>query len=229
MVIPPHQPLGDGLHRLRSPLLVARAGEHGPRLGQGSNLAFVAFRRPQGRAVVVVRAAVPFPIPGALFQRVLQGAGPLPVGVRLLPVPPPLAKGSETSQRSMKEPPQPDALAPAPDAHPVHAVVPIPAAHQRQPMWSCRRTCLQCPTTVLVECGLPIGEFVLAVALLLVRCQGFALAEGHLLVQDRLVAGGFHVFGGHVRQPQQIVGDARPHPSTALGTRPPSRRWVPPV
>ncbi len=88
-------------------------------------------------------------------------------------------------------------------------------------MGALRASPLDGPQAVLVDGGALVGQRVVAVALLFVRLQGFALPEGHLLVEDGSIARLFDVLGGHEGQPEQVVGDA--------GAHPPPRGGMPPV
>src|ERR1017187_6138438 len=50
-------------HRTRCTLRIGGAGDHGPRLGNGIDLTFVAGRRSQWRSVVEPSAAIPIAVP----------------------------------------------------------------------------------------------------------------------------------------------------------------------
>ena len=88
--IPPNQVLIQRLHRDPRAFRVARAGEHAPALRDRIDLAFRVRGRPQRRAVIEVRAAVPAAIPGialdvgAQLRRLLAAAfGKLRIAARV--------------------------------------------------------------------------------------------------------------------------------------------------
>ena len=70
----PHEVGADRVHRAVREARRRRAGEHRPRLGDRVDLALVALRRAERRAVVVVAAPVPLAVPG--FARARTRGGP---------------------------------------------------------------------------------------------------------------------------------------------------------
>src|SRR5262249_39401312 len=120
---------GQGPFRSRR---VRGTGDHRPGLGEGVDLALVILGRSQGRAVVEIGAAIPGAVPGVGFQRRPQTLGPLPAPRRPRRVAASLGELCERLQHGDEEPAVPDALTLAVGAYPVHAIVPVARAHQRQ-------------------------------------------------------------------------------------------------
>ncbi len=131
------------------------------------------------------------------------------------------AQRAKAPHRRAEEPAQPHALAAAlaPDA--AHAVVPVAVAHQRQPVHPRRQRALEGQAAVLEERRGARRGRVLRVTVVLAGPQRLTLEEGHLLVEDRRVAGRGHVLARHVGEPGEVVG--------APGAHAAPRRWVPPV
>jgi hypothetical protein len=129
-VVVPDEPLLHGLHGLAGPPLVARAGDDGPGLGNGVDLAFLVFRRSERRPIVEERALVPLPVPCLRVQGCRQISDPTPPACCAITFSAAVGDWSELPQIHQQKPPQPDAL-PSPfvtDA--VHAVVPIAGSDQ---------------------------------------------------------------------------------------------------
>jgi hypothetical protein len=64
-----HEIALDRVQGLHSPLGRCRTGDHRPGLGQGIDAAFVALRRAERGAVVIIGPAIPTPVPAAVFER----------------------------------------------------------------------------------------------------------------------------------------------------------------
>ena len=108
-----------------------RAGEHRPGLGDRVDPALVVLGRAQRRAVVVVAAPVPLAVPG-LLEHAREAAGLAAVALGPGRVAAGLAERRELAQDAVEEEAQPGALAAPFPSHAVHAVVPVPAAHERK-------------------------------------------------------------------------------------------------
>ncbi len=201
LVVTPHEPFSDSIHRLCCARRVGRPRQDSPRLGDGINLAFAVLDRPQGRAVVIVCAEVPVPVPGMRLQRLEEVVGSLSVRGGLFLMAHTLAQRSESGQGGVQEPTQPYAFAAALNAHPVHTVVPVVAADQGQVVRSGGRPFLQGPAAMLVE-GVHLGSgFIVSVALHLLFFQGGALEKRHFFGQDRFVTSGGYIVRGDERKP----------------------------
>src|SRR5664279_3870273 len=62
-------------HRTRSTLRIGGAGDHGPRLGNGIDLTFIAGCRSQWHAIIEPSAAIPVTVPRLTLKRRLQRNG----------------------------------------------------------------------------------------------------------------------------------------------------------
>src|SRR3989337_1157375 len=91
----------------------------------------------------------------------------------------------ERGKRRMQEPAEPDALAPAPLADPVHAVVPVARADQRQAVLAAGETLIEPARAVLEERRALFREHGLEVGVVLARPERPALEERNGLVQHR--------------------------------------------
>src|SRR5690606_19301294 len=80
---------GEGLLHLR---VVARPGDHGPRLRDGVDLALGTLGRAQRRAVVVVGAAEPGAVPAGVVEALAEPRPVRPVARGPLGLPPRLAE-----------------------------------------------------------------------------------------------------------------------------------------
>ena len=127
----------------------------------------------------------------------------------------------EGGQDGMQEPAQPDALAAALVADPVHAVVPVARPHERQPVRADGEAPVEGRRTVLEQRRRLRRPFRLEVGVRLVGPQRRSLDEWDDLVEDRRVARDREVAIDHVRQPEAIVRDPGPDA--------PTRRRMPPV
>jgi len=119
---------------LPRPFWVAGAGEDGPRLGNGIDLALAVLGRAKGRTIVIVGAAIPLAIPAVFFNGLADrlGLGAVALGVGGLTHT--FAKRGKGRQRAVEEPAQPDAFPFTFNAHAIHAVVPVAGPHKRNPM-----------------------------------------------------------------------------------------------
>ena len=208
-----------GLHGLACPLLVGRAGDHGPGLGDGVDLAFVVLRRSERRPVVEEGALVPLPVPRLRVQRGLERRGGGPPARRTILFPAAIGDPGELPQVRDEKPAQPDALAPALVTDAVHAVVPIPGPDQRQAVAAHVEAPVQGPGAVFVQRRPVFRLGGLEVGLLLPVLQGRPVEPRNLFVENRRVLGGLEIVCHRIRQPEAIVGD--PSPNSATGRRMP--------
>src|SRR4029077_14081022 len=113
------------------PLGVAGAGDDAPALSDRVDPALVARRGAERRPIVKAGPPVPFAVPPVRFHGgdISVRPRPEPGGFRVSPGLRVLAEGA---QRRDKEPRQPDAFAAPLDADPVHSVVPVALADQRE-------------------------------------------------------------------------------------------------
>ena len=122
-----------GLHRLLRARRLRGARQDGPRLRQRVDPALLVLRRPERRPVVEVGAPVPAAVPREL-EDAAQPRRLVPVAEREIGALAGIADRGEVGQHADEEPSEPHALAAAFVADAVHAVVPVAAAHQRQPV-----------------------------------------------------------------------------------------------
>jgi hypothetical protein len=87
---------------------------------------------PQRRAVIEVRAPIPFAVPTVQVEIAAQLRLRLVASLRERGIAPCACELGELPQDRAKEEPQPHAFARALDADEVHAVVPVARAHERQ-------------------------------------------------------------------------------------------------
>ncbi len=121
----------------------------------------------------------------------------------------------------MQEEAQPAALAAPLAPDPVHAVVPVAAAEQRQPVGAGGDRLVDGAQTVLEERARFGGDRGLQVGLVGALVEQRRGEERHALVEHRRVAGHSQVARDGERQPEQVV--------RAAGARALARRRVPPV
>ena len=196
------------------------AGQHGPALRNGIDLAFGVARRSQRRAVVEVGATVPVAIPAVALDILAQlcrlflaarGEGAVAAHARKL---------GELHQHVIQEETQPHAFAFAVCANHVHAVVPVTCADERQAALAEAQTSEDGAHAVLIQ----IGGFVRAtghvVIRILFRGDLAAVEKGYGFVQHPGVAGGEDVAAQRQRQPQVVVGAVRAHAAVGSGMPP---------
>ncbi|MNE00643.1 hypothetical protein D3C80_930580 [compost metagenome] len=197
------------------------ARQHRPALRQRVDAAFLVARRTQYLAVVEPGAAIPAAVPGVRFQFFGECGGLGGATQRKGAVA--LAQGdaAECPQHLMAKEAQPHAFALPLFADPVHAVVPVAAAHQRQAMGAALQGVAEGTLTMLVQAlgqGRLSGQIVVGL-FTGIECTAFQIAGR--LVKHGVVPGNLYVAAGGQRQPQQVV--------RAAGTHPALQRWVPPV
>ena len=119
----------DGLHGLRRAGRPRSAGQHRPRLGDGVDAALLAGRRAERGAIVEPPSPIPVAIPGLAFEGAVQRLDVRPPLCNSRMIAAVLRDVCEVAQRRVQEPAEPDALTLTALTDPVHAVVPIAAAH----------------------------------------------------------------------------------------------------
>src|SRR5439155_307004 len=159
--------------------------------------ALVARGGAERRAVVVEAAAIPCPVPSRALERDAQPRAMLLVAGRARLVAAGLAAAQEGAQHGVEEEAHPHALALAVAAHPVHAVVPVTGAEQRQAVPPAGERSFDRAAAVLVEIGGFARAGGLEVGLVLARGELARDHERDRLAEDRAVAGARDVFGGH--------------------------------
>ena len=70
------------------------------------------------------------------------------------------------------------------------------------------------PQAVFIQRSVLVGGRGQIVVLVLALVERAAMEERHVFVQDRAVPGGAHVFGGDVREPQQVIRASAAQPAT---------------
>src|SRR5436190_6608644 len=187
---------------------LGRPGDHAPGLWDGVDAALRAARRSERRSVVIVASPVPVAVPRLLLERCSQRCRVGQPPCRALILLTCSCQRRESHECCLQEPSEPDAFAPAPLAHAVHAVVPVAGADQRQTVFSDLQALVERSRAVLEEGGGVIRDYRLEIGVLLVRQQRAAFEKGNLLVQEREIAGRLDVAGRGVRQPAPIGGNA---------------------
>jgi hypothetical protein len=203
-----HEVGAHGVHRLLGSAGGRPTREHSPALRHGVDPALLVLLRPERRAVVEVRAPVPLAVPRQL-QHVGEPVALRPVARRARAVAARLAERGEGAQDEEQEPADEDALAAAVLADGVHAVVPVAAAHERQPVRPDGQAAVDRTQAVLEERRLLLRHGGLEVGLELAGRQRLRLEEGDLLVQDRVVAGDLEVAQRRVGKEEEVVRAAR--------------------
>ena len=177
--------------------------------------------RAERGAVVEVGAPVPLAVPAVQLE-VARERGALLIAARgEQRIAAPARKLAELGEHRAEEESEPHALAAAPDAHQVHAVVPVARPHERQAVRADAQAVLDRPHAVLVCRGgvrRAPRQVVIGVVALVHRA---ALEERDRLVEHARIAGRVHVARHRERQPQVVVGATRAHAA--------ARRRVPPV
>ncbi len=209
-----------GVERRGGPRRRGGARDDGPRLRQGVDAALLAGVGAERRAVVVPAAQVPAAVPGVRLERRAVGVARRAVAGGPAGVAAPLAQRREGVQHGVQEEAHPDALAAPLAADAVHAVVPVARAEQGQPVRPGRQPAVEGAAAVLVHAPRLARGGGRQERLVLARLQGAGGQERRRLVEDAGVAGGGHVRGGGVGEPEQVVGEAGAQ-AAAAGRVPP--------
>ena len=112
---------------------------------------------------------------------------------------------SKTLRCGVEEPGKPDALSFAFRAHQVHAVVPVPVAHERQTVRAQLPAMIQRAPAVLPKRSCLSGNHGYEHALVLARLQKRALDEVHFFIEYAGVTCHADILRNYVRKPQEIV------------------------
>ena len=121
----------------------------------------------------------------------------------------------------MNEEAEPRALSQPLRADQVHPVIPVTAAHQRQSVAAHRQALVDRANAMLEQRSFLGRDDRLSEGALLSRLERRRAEKRNPLVEHRRVARRRHVLRDHEREPQQIIGAARPQPAAA--------RFMPPV
>ncbi len=106
-------------------------------------------------------------------------------------------------------------------ADPVHAIVPVSPANQREAMAPDRQAPVEGARAVLEQGPRRFGDVGLEIHITLPGREGHPLEERNNFIEQAGLPGDLKVVENRVRQPEQIIGELSPHP--------PARRRVPPV
>ena len=210
------------LNRRHGPLCARRLaspGDHRPGLGNRINAALVIRGGTQRRAVVEPGTAVPIAIPGLALQCGLQRVGMRTPCRRAGGVAARIGQRRECAQRCVQQPAEPDALALPQLADPVHAVVPITCAHQRQSAIANFEAGIESARAMLEQGADLVGHRWQEEAVMLCGPQKLAFQERHHSVEHGGIAVGIDIMRDGVGEPCPIIGDARAH--TLAGMRQP--------
>ena len=149
-----------------------------------------------------------------------------PAGARLLPAPGARIVAALRGNRrkaldhAAQKPGQPDRLAASLMADPVHAVVPVAGAHQRQAVRAQRQAAVDGAGAVLVHAGGLLAGLGCVIRVFSAFGNRRSVDECHVLVQHAGVARGLQVVAAGVGQPQQVVRKMGAH-AFAAGRVPP--------
>src|SRR5688572_6646690 len=122
------------LHPLRRALWVSVPGDDRPGLGYRIDTTFVIHGGAKPRAIIVIRAQIPFSIPSIFLERFVDI---YPLGAIFacsFGVTPYLTDLGKIAEGRGKKPPQPDTFPFSKVTDTAHAIVPIVCTHQGNPM-----------------------------------------------------------------------------------------------
>src|SRR5664280_1386444 len=210
----------DCRHGARGAYRVRRAGDHAPGLSDGVDAAFAARYRPERRSIVKIAAAIPAAIPTVSLKGLAQRRRVLPPGCGAIVLTALLGERNEISNGGVKKPTQPYAFALAAGADPVHSVVPVASTDQRQTVRSERKTTIETARAVFEKSGSLVRGHGLKKRILLIGRESHALEKRDLLVEDSHITRHRYILCGGVRQPEQVVRNARTN-ALARGRQPP--------
>src|SRR6185295_9096501 len=131
------------------------------------------------------------------------------------------AERGEGAEHGVEKEAEPDALALPLSAHPIHAVVPVARADQRQPVLADDERAVDRSQAMLVYVAALPGRRRLQIRFVLARLEQTGGEKFGLLVEHAPVARGADVDRSDIRQPEQVIGAARAR--AAIGG------WMPPV
>ena len=148
-----------------------------------------------------------------LLDRGGEGGAVRGVAERARVVPTRRAERLEAAQHVVEEERHPDALAAPLASDAVHAVVPVPGAHERKAVGSDAKRAVDRAAAVLVDARALTRGRRRQVRLVLAGLEQPRGDEARLLVEDRAVPGHGHVLARHPGKPEQVVGEARARPA----------------
>ena len=172
---------------------------------QGIDLAFFVGRGTERFAVVEVSATIPLPIPGVLFNVRAQLFGLFLAKFCEGRITASRGQRSKMFEHVVEKKSQPHAFAFAVLADHVHAVVPIAAADQRQPMFAELQSIADGAHTMLVERRGFLRMLRRVVIGFFFRTHRTAIEERNGFFQHAGVAGRLDVTTGRQRQPKIII------------------------
>src|SRR5688572_7737716 len=181
------------------------ARDYRPGLGDRIDPAFVARRGADRGAVVEPGPPVPIAVPGFALERLLKRRGMIAPFRRARGVAPRLRQWDEGGESHVQEPPEPHAFPPARLADPVHAVVPVPAADQREPVRAALEARVEGDRAMFVDTGHPVRDCGREEPVPFVFRQPRPFQERNELVEDRRIAARFEVMSGAEGEPYPVV------------------------
>ncbi len=192
----------SGAHRVR------RARQHAPRLRDRVDRAFGVAGRAERRTVVEVAAPIPCAVPSRIGKRIAQRGGTRRPARRQVGRAARRGERGERRERRMQKPPEPDTFTPPGFADPVHAVVPVARADQRQAMLAdLRETGLQSAHAMLEQRRARFRDARDEERVLLVGGQRSSVDERDRYIENRAVAADVDVVRNRMREPDAVVGD----------------------
>ena len=213
------QALIHGLHGLPRPGRIAGAADHRPALREGIDLAFRIGRGSERFAIVEVGTTVPLAVPRMLLDVLPELACLIEAVIGEGGVVPRARQARKLGEHVVQEEGQPDALAAAVVAHPVHAVIPVAAPDEGQAVYAEFQAALDGAHAVLVKRRRLLGPVRQVVVGFLLGLDRPGLEEGNLFLQHAGVRDAGHVTAGRVGQPEKVVGKVGAH--AAAGRRMP--------
>ena len=184
------------------------------------NSGFRVVRGAERLAVVKKGTFEPLAIPGGPAQGVFPAKGGLLPALGARTVTTLMGQRRKVGHQLTQEPTQPDRFALSFNAYPVHAIVPVAAAHQRQSVAADPKAAVNGTGRMFKHRG-PLGaDGGRVIGIFSTARNGRAFKKRDLLVQQRGVARGSQVKHTGVGQPQQVIRKMGAHP-IAQGCVPP--------
>ena len=214
-----HEIFLDRRHGARAARWVSGARDDPPGLGDRIDAAFGVRGGAERRPIVKVGAPIPLAIPRLAFERRLERADMQSPRLGALVLPACVGQPRKLPEDGVQKPAEPDALAFPFLADPVHPVIPVSRADQRQAVAPDRQAAVERARAMFEQGPVLCGHPWLEIRLVLPRRESRPVEEGNDLVEESDIAGDFQVVDDRVRQPQQIIGDTGAH--AAAGRRMP--------
>ncbi len=159
-----------------------------PRLGDRIDAALAVAGRAQGSTIIKIAPAVPVAVPPSTLERLTQRFTMGEPASLALRVTSPLCDRSKLHERGGQKPSKPDTLAPTGRTDEVHAIVPVAAAHQGEPMGADAEARVQRPGAMRVNRFRLRRDAGLEVAVAGAGGYRFAHQVRHRLIEQRLIA-----------------------------------------